>query len=122
MDKIAINKKTALKMFWDAGYITEQSLTQANDMLGKLKQPTNGYYYAEDVSSQIEKAANQGRQVPLRDTKRGELFRLTPSSPVYIRGSYTGKRDNRYSCIKWDDMCSERMIKGNKLVYIGFTF
>jgi hypothetical protein len=81
---------------------------------------------ASDLEA-TQQAAIEGRLIPLRDTKRGEYFRLTPTGPVYVRGHwcnglYNGKRDNRYSCSKFDDMNSERMIKGDKLVYIGFTF
>lgn len=54
-DKIAVNKRTALKMFWDAGYNTELLLAYANDTLKNIPQPSSGYWYAEDVSNFIDK-------------------------------------------------------------------
>ena len=55
MDKLAINKRTALKMFWDAGATTEQALLEASDMIDKIYQPSEGYWYADDVSKAVEK-------------------------------------------------------------------
>ncbi len=55
MDRLAVNTKTALRMFWDAGYTTETALAHAYEMLCTLHQPTRGYYMADDVSALIEK-------------------------------------------------------------------
>lgn len=38
---------------------------------------------------------------------------------VYIKGEYNGKS---FSCVKFSDVNSERLIKADKLVYVGFTF
>lgn len=54
---IAVNKKTALKMFWDAGYDTEAKLLAAAKLLEGAKQPTAGYYLADDVAALIAKVA-----------------------------------------------------------------
>ena len=53
VQEMAINKRTALMMFWNAGYTTEQKLLKANDLLKSLKQPAEGYYYASEVSKLI---------------------------------------------------------------------
>lgn len=53
MDRIAVNKRTALLMFWNAGFNTEARLIQANEALTALAQPTAGYFYADDVAQAI---------------------------------------------------------------------
>tara|TARA_R100000808_G_C2083875_1_gene106762 strand:- start:265 stop:519 length:255 start_codon:yes stop_codon:yes gene_type:complete len=62
--------------------------------------------------------------VNLKDIKKGEYFKRTPqANKVFIKGDYI--RDdgfNKYSCTDWDDMNREVFIKGNKKVFIGFTF
>jgi hypothetical protein len=52
-DRLAVNHRTALKMFWDAGYDTEQALLRANATLQTMAQPSPGYYYADAVSLKI---------------------------------------------------------------------
>ncbi len=60
-DKIAVDKRTALRMFWNAGISglpTEQgeiALLKANDVLNTLYQPTPYYFLADDVSKEIDK-------------------------------------------------------------------
>lgn len=56
-DKLAVCKRTALKMFWDAGVQTEEGLIKANAQIMQLYQPTSGYFLAEDVSKLIDKIA-----------------------------------------------------------------
>ena len=53
-DRIAINKRLALRMFFDAGYDTEQGLSFAAKLLAQLEEPTAGYYYADAVVESIE--------------------------------------------------------------------
>ena len=53
-DKTAISKKVALRMYWDAGFDTESLIKIANTSLDKLKQPTKGYYYPDDVKNSIK--------------------------------------------------------------------
>jgi len=53
--KIGIDTITALKMFFDAGYTSESKIKVAFTELKKLKQPTSGYYMADDVSALIKK-------------------------------------------------------------------
>lgn len=52
-NKIAVDKHTALMMFWNAGYDTEPKLLAANAKLSTLTQPTEGYYLADEVSDAI---------------------------------------------------------------------
>ena len=52
--KIAVNKRTALKMFWDAGHNTEARLIAASERLEAMHQPTKGYWYANDVSKAVD--------------------------------------------------------------------
>lgn len=53
VQEMAINKRTALRMFWDAGYNTEEKLIAASKKLDSMPQPTEGYWYAKDVSKAI---------------------------------------------------------------------
>lgn len=58
---MAINKRTALMMFWNAGISSmptaqaEIALKKASDKLESIYQPTAGYWYAKDVSKAIGK-------------------------------------------------------------------
>ena len=54
--KIAIDKRTALKMFWDAGFTTETKLLEANAKLMAAPQPSQGYWYADVVEALIAQA------------------------------------------------------------------
>jgi hypothetical protein len=60
-DKIAINKCTALKMFWSAGISAlpvaqaEEALKRASDKLESMAQVTKGYWLADDVSKAVGK-------------------------------------------------------------------
>lgn len=56
VNELAVNKRTALRMFWDAGHTTEQQLIAASNKLESMKQPSKGYWYASDVSRVIGKA------------------------------------------------------------------
>jgi 2-iminoacetate synthase ThiH len=61
VQEMAINKRTALMMFWNAGISsmpTEQAevaLKRASDKLDSMSQPTAGYWYASDVSKVLPK-------------------------------------------------------------------
>lgn len=63
----------------------------------------------------------------IRELTKGEFFRLTENGPVWVRGHWcngmsNGKRDGRYSCTKFDDINHERLIKGDRAVFVGFDF
>jgi hypothetical protein len=50
MDKIAINHKTALKLGFDYGLVNELNISKIyGEMKTALKQPSIGYFYADDV-------------------------------------------------------------------------
>lgn len=55
VNELAINKRTALRMFWDAGHTSEPQLVAASKKLDSMKQPSPGYWYAKDVSKVIGK-------------------------------------------------------------------
>lgn len=61
VQEMAINKRTALMMFWNAGISdmpndqAEVALKRASDKLDSMYQPSAGYWYAQDVSKAIGK-------------------------------------------------------------------
>jgi hypothetical protein len=52
-DRLAVNTRTALKMFWDAGYNTEYLLTKAATLIKTLTPASNEFYYADEVANLI---------------------------------------------------------------------
>lgn len=58
--ELAVDRRTALMMFWNAGISDlpepeqEQALLDANHKLDSLNQPTKGYWYAKDVSKVLD--------------------------------------------------------------------
>lgn len=59
----------------------------------------------------------------IRELKKGEFFRLTDreNAPVWVRGEYI-REVKKYSTYKYDDVNNERLLPGDKEVFIGFTF
>lgn len=62
----------------------------------------------------------------IKDLKKGEYFTLNPieepqESQVWVRGEYIPEA-KAYSTYKWADTNHEVLRKGNKEVYIDFTF
>lgn len=61
VQEMAINKRTALMMFWNADISdmpndqAEVALKRASSKLDSMYQPTAGYWYAQDVSKAIGK-------------------------------------------------------------------
>ena len=63
-----------------------------------------------------------GNMIPIKALKKGEFFKLKETaSRVYVRGEYD-RSSRKYCCFAFDDVCMERLLKGDKLVYVGFTF
>jgi len=66
-------------------------------------------------------------KVLLKNVKQGDYFTLKPleypkENQVYIRGEYD-RSEKKYNCVKWVDCLGNgRNLKGDKEVYIGFTF
>ena len=63
------------------------------------------------------------RTAAIKDLKRGEYFRLTDSdtAPVWVRGEYS-REAKKYSAHRFDDVNHERLMRGDRLVRVGFTF
>ena len=62
----------------------------------------------------------------IKELKKGEFFTLkaieNPSeNQVYIRGDYE-RTEKKYECEKFSDFCFTRFFKGDKVVFVGFTF
>lgn len=59
----------------------------------------------------------------IRNLKKGEFFRLSDRdcAPVWVRGEYV-REVKRYSTYKYDDVNHEQLLKGNRKVFVGFTF
>lgn len=59
----------------------------------------------------------------VRELAKGEFFRLTPSdtAPVWVRGEYS-RQAKKYSTHRFDDVNHERLLRGDQLVWVGFTF
>jgi hypothetical protein len=63
------------------------------------------------------------QRVRLKDIKKGELVRLSPSdnAPVWIRGEY--QRDTkRFEMQRWDDISQFAYWSPTRLVFNDFTF
>lgn len=55
--------------------------------------------------------------------KKGEYvrFKNTDSAPVWVRSEYL-RSEKKYSFYKFDDVNQEKLVKGDKECFIGFTF
>ena len=66
------------------------------------------------------------KQVMLKEVKKGDYFTLNPienpsENQVYVREDFD-RIDKVYWCSKFNDICCCRYLKGDKVVYVGFTF
>ena len=59
----------------------------------------------------------------IRALAKGEPFRLKDSdtAPVWVRGEYS-RQARKYSTHRFDDVNHERLLGGERVVYVGFTF
>ena len=59
----------------------------------------------------------------LRKLTKGEPFRLTPSetAPIWVRGEYI-REVKKYSTHRFDDVNHERLLRGNRVVWVEFIF
>jgi hypothetical protein len=55
----------------------------------------------------------------VKHTVKGELVMIGKS--VYLRDDYI-REEKRYMLTRWDDISRSRLVKGSKLVEVGFTF
>ena len=62
-------------------------------------------------------------QRPIRELKKGELFRLSDreTAPVWVRGEYI-RETKKYSIYRYDDTNHEKLFSGNKKVLTDFAF
>ena len=63
------------------------------------------------------------RAVPLYSVKRDGFFKLKPTedAPVWIRGDYD-RSEKKYHCVKYWDLSATHNWRGEKMVYVGFSF
>lgn len=69
------------------------------------------------------------QRVPLRELPLGELFTLNEPSEledvnerkVWVRSDYD-RTSKKYLCYKWADVNHETAMRGERLVWVGFTF
>lgn len=59
----------------------------------------------------------------IRTLKKGDFFRLVESdtAPVWVRGEYV-REAKKYSTHRFDDVNHERLLGGDRVVFVGFTF
>lgn len=59
----------------------------------------------------------------LKDVKKGEFFRISPSdtAPVWIRDEYN-RSTKKYECYKFDDMNHLGEFGGTRIVIVDFEF
>lgn len=59
----------------------------------------------------------------IKGLKIGELFRFNESeiAPVWVRGEYI-RSECKYSIYKYDDVNHERLISGNRKIFIDFIY
>lgn len=59
----------------------------------------------------------------IRLLKRGKFFRLTPSdtAPVWVRGEYS-REAKKYSTHRFDDVNHGQLLRGDRVVWVEFTF
>lgn len=66
-------------------------------------------------------------QKKLRELREGEFFTLNDHGEepdekyVYIRGAYE-RSERKYEVSKFSDYNATRFLRGDRVVYVGFTF
>lgn len=66
---------------------------------------------------------NEAGTTTIRQLKKGEFFRLKDSetAPVWVRDEYISSA-KKFSTYKFDNVNHETLRKGEREVYVGFTF
>lgn len=64
--------------------------------------------------------------IKLKELKNGEYFTLRPyaepsAARVYVKNEYD-RSSKKYEVAKFLDFCDTRLLKGDTIVYTGFTF
>lgn len=62
----------------------------------------------------------------IKDLKKGEYFTLKiieypTEKQVWVKGDYE-RSEKKYSCTKFSDISHENFMKGDRIVFVGFTF
>ena len=75
-----------------------------------------------DKNMNIEDIKNY-KKTQVNKVNQGTYFKVRPTetAPVWVRGEYD-KASKTYSCYKYDDTNHEKFLKGNREIYINFTF
>lgn len=63
------------------------------------------------------------KEITIRELKKGEFFRLSASesAPVWVKGYYIAS-EKKYEAYKYEDTNRETFLKGNRKVFVEFTF
>lgn len=63
------------------------------------------------------------KEITIRELKKGEFFRLSASesAPVWVKGYYVAS-EKKYEAYKYEDTNRETFLKGNRNVFVEFTF
>lgn len=63
------------------------------------------------------------KETQVNKVNQGTYFKLRPTetAPVWVRGEYD-KVSKTYSCYKYENTNHEKFLKGNREIYINFTF
>ena len=63
------------------------------------------------------------KEITIRELKKGEFFRLSASesAPVWVKGYYVAS-EKKYEAYKYEDTNRETFLKGNRKVFVEFTF
>ncbi|WP_122330108.1 hypothetical protein [Bacteroides fragilis] len=71
----------------------------------------------------VTEAVSPSAKKPIKALIKGEFFRLsdTDKAKVWVRGDYVPS-ERKYSTYQYDDINHERLFKGSREVFIGFTF
>lgn len=63
------------------------------------------------------------KDTTIKELKKGEFFRLSASesAPVWVKGYYVAS-EKKYEAYKYEDTNRETFLKGNRKVFVEFTF
>lgn len=62
----------------------------------------------------------------LKNLKSGDMFTLKnveypTDNQVYVKGAYD-RSERKYLCYKYGDVCCERLLRGDRVVFTDFIF
>ena len=65
---------------------------------------------------------NNQTLVPLNKLPRGEYVRLSPTTSITYRKGEYDRATKKFSLVDCDDTNRERLVRGDKVVYVGFDY